>query len=464
MKAFPYRLSTSARPPRLQRRNRDVPACAGSVLIVVLWIAIGMVGIALNFADSMALELRAADNRASGVVADQAIEGAARYVSYALANYATNGVMPNLPTELATAVPIGDAHFWIIGRETNSLSTSVQSDHVTFGLIDEASKINLNTSSTNILQWLPNMTSDLLNAILDWRSTNGNGGTQLYYQMVQPPYQCKAAPFETVDELRLVYGSSMDILVGKDRNRNGILDPNEQDNGNGQSDSGLLEYVTVYSREPNIHSDGTMRTNVNNAVSLQPLLQARFGTSRANQIMTRLGYSMSGPRRVTTGTLPGLLGFYLRSGMTSAEFAQISNDVTVSTSRFKQGRVNINTASLTVLSCLPGMDLGTAQQVVNYRQNNSGNLTTIAWIADALGSSSSALQSLAAGDYITTQSYQFTADIAAVGPHGRGYRRVKFVFDLSEGTPKILYRQDLSRLGWAIGENVRRAILAQNTQ
>jgi len=55
-------------------------------------------------------------------------------------------------------------------------------------------------------------------------------------------------------------------------------------------------------------------------------------------------------------------------------------------------------------------------------------------------------------DYITTESFQFTADIAAVGPFGRGYRRVKFIFDISEGTPKIIYRQDLSRLGWRSGK------------
>jgi hypothetical protein len=33
---------------------------------------------------------------------------------------------------------------------------------------------------------------------------------------------------------------------------------------------------------------------------------------------------------------------------------------------------------------------------------------------------------------------------------------VKFIFDTSEGSPIILYRQDLSRLGWALGEQARR--------
>jgi len=80
---------------------------------------------------------------------------------------------------------------------------------------------------------------------------------------------------------------------------------------------------------------------------------------------------------------------------------------------------------------------------------------------DALGVASPAIQGLQSGDYITTKSYQFTADIAAVGPYGRGYRRVKFIFDVSNGTPKIVYRQDLSHLGWALGDDVRQAWVAK---
>jgi hypothetical protein len=70
---------------------------------------------------------------------------------------------------------------------------------------------------------------------------------------------------------------------------------------------------------------------------------------------------------------------------------------------------------------------------------------------------------LAQRDRITTRSFQYSADIAAVGPEGRGYRRVRFVFDLSDGTPKIIHRQDLSRLGWALGDTVREKLLAGNT-
>ena len=61
-----------------------------------------------------------------------------------------------------------------------------------------------------------------------------------------------------------------------------------------------------------------------------------------------------------------------------------------------------------------------------------------------------------AGRYITDQSYQFSADIAAVAGNGRGYCREKFVFDLSTGKPRIVYRQDLSAYGWALVNPIRK--------
>jgi Ca2+/Na+ antiporter len=119
-------------------------------------------------------------------------------------------------------------------------------------------------------------------------------------------------------------------------------------------------------------------------------------------------------------------------------------------------------ASATVLAALPGLNTSPdlAQTLVNYRESNPDKLGSIAWVADALGSNNtSVLTALAAVDCITTQTYQFTADVAALGPNNRGYRRVRFVFDTSDGTPKIVYRQDLTHLGWALGKEVRQNYL-----
>jgi DNA uptake protein ComE-like DNA-binding protein len=457
--------------------------------VIVLWIAFGLVSLTLYFAQSMSSELRASDNRVCGMAAEHAIEGGARYVSYVLSNLPTNGLIPDPTTYLSAAVPVGDAHFWLIGRDTNSPPSA---DQVFFALVPESSKLNLNTATSNMLYFLPGMNLDLNMAILDWRDTNGGSMSQTYYSMNNPPYQCKASPFETVNELRLVYGAGLDTLVGEDINGNGVLDPNENDvNHNGLVDPGLLEYFTVYSREPNTNADGSVRVNIRTVSGtggdLASLLQTNLSQGRAEQILTQLGLGNSMPGRNTGGSTRGggapggnfsstgnrvqqvvtvsfssPLDFYRKSGMTIDEFASIANKITVSTGAYIEGRVNVNTASAAVLGCLPGISdsPGLAQTLVNYRTTNPSKLTSVAWLVDALGqSNSSTLDSLVATDCITTLSYQFTADIAAVGPHGRGYRRVRFVFDTSDGTTKIVYRQDLTHLGWALGKTVRQNLL-----
>ena len=443
---------------------------AGSVLIIVLWISIGLVSIALYFANSMNYELQAADNRVSGIAADQAIEGAARYVSYVLSLYGTNGVMPVSSQFQCAAVPVGAARFWLIGRDPNQDNPT----EVTFGLVDEAAKLNLNSTSTNVFQYLPYMSADFSDNIMDWRGTNGSVALDYTSQ----GYSDKNAPFETVDELRLVSGATMAQIVGADVNRNGILDANETNlTGSGsQIDYGLAEYVTVYTREPNFGPGGLQLTNVSTSgqTKLSRLLQDA-GTSSATRMATAIYNHTHVVRgaRVTQVNFNGLFDFCLfckNQGMSSSDFAALTPFVTTSTNTYIRSRVNFNNASADVLTAVfmgLGQDESTsesaAQTLVSYRSQNSSNLTSVAWVIDALGNNSPVVTALARGDYVTTHTYQFAADIAAVGPYGRGYRRVKFIFDTSDGAPKILYRQDLSHLGWALGDKTRQQLLAKES-
>jgi type II secretory pathway component PulK len=442
---------------------------SGSVLVIVLMIVIGLISIALYFANSMTLELRASDNRTSGLASEQAIEGAARYLTSVLSTYATNGVLPDLSEYQAEAVPLGNSttpeenpRFWLIGRD---LSGAILTEPH-FALVDESAKLDLNATWLNadlLSTNLPNITAELAEAMMDWRDTNATTSeSSLSYGSAG--YLPKHSAFESVGELRLVSGSTIDLLAGDDLNRNGVLDANELDlYGNGQADSGLMEYFTVYSRQPNTHSDGSSLTNVNNRAGLYALLEARLNASRASEISNTLVRADGGPGQPPQ-PLQSLLQFCVRGGVKSDEFAKIYDDVTATTNAFTMGRVNVNTAPAAVLACLPGLNAELAQELVNYRESNSTDYNSFGWILDALSGNNAALQALAQGDYITAKTYQFTADIAAVGPFGRGYRRVRFVFDTSEGTPKIIYRQDLSRLGWALGKQTRETWVATNTR
>jgi type II secretory pathway component PulK len=447
--------SQNVQTPKLQRAAKERPARRagqrGSVLIVVLWVSFGLVSLALYFAHSMSFELRASDNRVAGVESEQAIAGAARYVSNILANAEEPGTVPDLNTYRFEAVPVGQATFWLIGSGDRTGAPDVP----VFGLVDEASKLNLNTATPEMLELLPRMTPELAAAIKDWRDadeevTQGGAESQVYSRL-DPPYMCKNTNFESSDELRLVSGAYLDILYGEDANLNGVLDPNENDgdvsppsdNRDGRLDLGILQYLTVYSRQPNTG------TNVNNRQQLAPLLQEKFNADRANRILAQVGGQ----------TFGSLLEFYFGSQMTREEFAQIEGDITV-TNRPTEGLVNVNTASEAVLTCIPGIGTDNAPTLVAYRQSNPDKLNSLAWVKDALAWTPEADMEKVrrVGPWITGRTYQFTADIAAVGHHGRGYQRVKYVFDTSDGAPRILYRQDLTHLGWALGRQVRDAL------
>jgi hypothetical protein len=158
------------------------------------------------------------------------------------------------------------------------------------------------------------------------------------------------------------------------------------------------------------------------------------------------------------GPFTSILQFFIRSKMSQLEFSEIENSITTTNTPVITGLINVNTASAVVLSGLPGMDINKATQIVSYREsNNLGSTNSLAWLPNILDQQTSLL----IGPYITGQTYQYMADIAAVGHNGRGYRRVRFVFDTRSGSPTVIYRQDLTHLGWALGKEVRQKLLAK---
>lgn len=423
-----------------------------SIFVLVLWISFGLVVLSLYFANSMSFELKSADNRVASTEANMAIQGAARYASYVVTTLATNGVVPDRQYYRSEWVPIGDASFWFLG-EANIEQR--RSEFIpAFGLVDEASKLNLNTATPAMLQMLPGMTVEFAAAIVDWRDTDSepseSGAENEMYQRLSPARSCKNAPFESVDELRLVYGATIEMLYGEDANRNGILDPNENDgdlslpldNADGRLQLGIISYVTVHSRQLNTKADGSRRINVtanNSRTQLQSLLEERFGASRAGEINPG-------------GQFNSLLQFYARSGMTADEFAQIEEDLTASDQSVIQGLINVNTASEAVLACIPGIGEDQASTLVAQRNGlSTSQLSSIAWVKDALDTQAITQ----AGPYLTGRTYQLTADVVAVGRFNRGFRRSRFVIDSTQSTPRIIYRQDLSHLGWALGQQMR---------
>jgi DNA uptake protein ComE-like DNA-binding protein len=427
-----------------RQRLTNKSGMKGSVLIIVLIVCLGLVSMTLVLGHSMILAYRGSDNGIAGRQADQAVDGAAQYARTLMANVSTPGTMPDPTTYQAQAVPLGDATFWYIGEP----DPSDTSNTVAFGLVDEASKLNINTATAAMLENLPGMTEDLAEAIVAWRTSGTSASSSSSTAASSSASSTvKNAQFESVEELAQVNGGTdMETLYGNDTNLNHVCDANETGEGPSSFSPGLLEYVTVFSRIPNTLPDGTKRVNVTgSAAAVTQLLNTAFSPARAAQLAGALR---------TTGTVKSVLEFYMKSGMTADELALISGSLTMTSGSFSAGLINVNTASPTVLECVPGISETAAQQIVSTRASQTTPVTNLSWVAPILTGTAG----VQAGPYLTAETYQVSADVAAVGRHGRGYRRTLFVIDNSSGTPQIVYRRNLAGLGWALGPAARQAL------
>ena len=166
--------------------------------------------------------------------------------------------------------------------ETDPAGTALRN-----GLIDESGRLNLNrllsfeldeTQTREMLMYLPDMTEEVADAILDWidddETLRPYGAESDYYTSLDPPYEARNGAMESLDELLQVAGVTADLLYGEDANRNGKLDPNENDgdanapfdNSDGVLQPGWAAFLTVNARELNQRADGTERTYINNGV------------------------------------------------------------------------------------------------------------------------------------------------------------------------------------------------------
>ena len=176
------------------------------------------------------------------------------------------------------------------------------------------------------------------------------------------------------------------------------------------------------------------------------LLQDTFGQQRAEQIQQATGPNLS--------TIQSVLEYYIRSGMTMAEFSQVADALSVTDDAYIDGLLNINTAPAEVLACIPGIGEEFAAKLVETRQNKSAeDLKTVTWVTEVLDNE----HAMQAGPYLTARTYQFCVDVAAVGRLGRGFRRELLIIDVSTGEATTLYRRDCTRLGWSLGTQIREA-------
>ena len=131
----------------------------------------------------------------------------------------------------ATTVVEGSEVWRTDGRPYKILADN---GYYTIGIVNEAGKVDINTTPELILKTLLiNLGVDLehadiiVDSVMDWKDSDNlhrlHGAEDDYYMSLPNPYKAKNAGFETLEELLLVRGVTPEILYGT-KGKRGLID------------------------------------------------------------------------------------------------------------------------------------------------------------------------------------------------------------------------------------------------
>lgn len=413
-------------------------ASRGSVLIVAMIVLFALAALVLTMSRNARIDLALSANTLAEREADAIQRGAEQYVLSVLTTYRDS--LDDLTESDFAQVPVGDGYFWIIRPDYDDETLP------SFGLLDESSKLNLNTTSIESLRLLPGMTDDLAGAIVDWRDEDDdisdNGAESGTYLGRVDGYRAKNDSFEAVEELSLIEGMTPELLHGTPDTGNAVVTEYYQTHG-------LADFFTVFTRQPNAAVDGTARVNLNTQrTEARNTVREKISASRADEIMNLLG----------TQPVDDIFDMASKTRMTYDELLLVADFLTTRPANQQlRGMININTAPREALLTLNNLTEGDVDSLIARRSTEMlTNPESVAWVYDVLKEKSVGL-----GNRITGRGRQYSADIVAVSRNGRAFKRVRIVVDTVPTTPRIVYRRDLTDRGWPMDQATLDAIRAQ---
>ncbi len=374
-------------------------------------------------------------------------------------------------------VPLGRGQFRVFRQGPEDEGGSI-----IYGISDEESRLNVNRASAEELGRLDQMTREIAAAIIDYRDADNTvtpGGAETeFYASLQPPYVPRNGPLQTIRELLMVAGVSRELLLGEDVNQNGLLDPEEDDgndayppdNRDGILDSGWSGMMTLDSAVQNANAAGQARVNVQSAPEsslasvpgissdLAKAIVAYRGQNRLENLADLLDVAAVNPQnQPPPQPAPG------PDGRTSPQSAQppnnpalqpagpklvsedllveIADDVTTSDDQDQAGAININTASLPVLICLPGISRELAQAIISHR-HSAGFFPNIAGLLKVPGMNREIFKQAAAKVTVRSETFRILSEGKVNSTGAR--KRIQVTVHLGAiGFETLSYREDL---------------------
>ena len=304
----------------------------------------------------------------------------------------------------------------------------------TVEVFDESSKININTAPKDKLLYLPDMTEDIVNSILDWRDKDDDektGGAEIgYYTNLPNGYQARNAQFRSIRELLLVKDVTPALFYG-----------NHSDPDVSEENSGWINYLTCSSYEKNRDANGYKRVNINKASEVQLQKRLNIRKSYAKWIVEnrKKGFksladlitkdSTKEPRKTTERSENA-------APLDIKTIFAIADNITLFDNYAIPGKININTAGLDVLVALLEGEEQAAVDIIQYRNSIMG-FATVADVVYVDSITKKNARNII--DFITTRSDVYTVRCFASADTTSVTRHVEAMVDRRRKPVEITY-------------------------
>src|SRR5437867_5537188 len=370
-------------------------------------------------------------------------------------------------------VPLGRGQFRVLrpGRAD-------EGGGLIYGVSDEESRLNVNYASAEQLTGIYGMTPDVVAAINDWRDADNavtpGGAEAEYYTSLRPPYLQRNGPFQTVRELLMVRGISRELLLGRNANQLGsgyaaesLGESAPPDNPANLLDSGWASIFTVDSLVQNMNAAGEDRINLQSAdesaltsvrgitSEIAKAIVAYRGQNRLENLADLLEVAQiqnqplaqpgpgpqAGPGARPAQATPLPNNPAGPKVVSDQLFMDIADDLTTESGKDLPGLININTASLTVLACIPGIDRVLAQAIISYRQSN-GFFPNIAWLLKVPGMNREIFKQVAPLLTARSETYRILSEGKVTSSGAR--QRIQVIVRVGfQDIQTLSYREDL---------------------
>ena len=417
----------------MRRRERGV------VLVIALAILAGLIFLVASIAASQRVALRAEGNRVNARKARVAAEAGLQRALAALSGTVQDTTNPTQGGAVSGTVVQGQAQTqtdeWYTLGNSGDEKFTVGAGSFRIQIVDAGGFVNLNVAPEAELNQLP-LNVEQVASILDWRETGANPRTQGakddFYNALSKPYNAKLRRFDSVDELLDVrYFIPADLWQVNSNTTGSTALPNLAD---GRQPT-LADLVTTDSFSSQLAPGGGPLVNVNTQGSAGRLQQAGMSPQGAEAIQQG-------------GTAYADLGAVLaRVGQN--DYGPVLDNVTTSAATRVEGKINLNTASESVLMTLPEMTQDLAQAIVQYQSTGFTKLSDLLLVSGFNDGNN--LRRFAG--YFTVRSSVFL--VRVVGECNGSQIALEGVVDTTSGTPRLIkmYEQPYSdmptRWGWS---------------